>query len=508
MKTGICLFILLSAVPRPAPAEIETKLAASEALKDEVLKEIEERLLKDEPAARGLARRLLNSSLKSYFGGISDREEDLDRVVEWIRANPHSAARLAFGFAQDDAEGTSSFESSLYERVIRYYRVNPNATRGLLGTLLAAGQSSAELLKLEGMDEEQSRDAVKRFFEGESTTTGKTPTGPPGGRPPGSSGGPPGSGSGSSSPALAASGPYDRLTAANLKGHSPEVLYLQSAYNARRIPGAPKLVETGRLDYETIRFPFYELSHDLKNLEAGLGQLRSRVMGKNSHLLGTYLLKGNSPSLRVEQELRKAREALARFEEEARAFQDLSRVNLPALKALGSRQREAARRVNAAWIGLEAATLDELSSFMTPELLRLIRRASVYPEVREAYEREADGLQERIEASRRELKGIEELLGREDYLSRIAEIESRTARTGRTRRKLRRDIRQYVTTPYKLHEAHVALLQKSWWRELLDSLILRFLPSSRWARQIRDEKAAFAFQSGRFAGIASGRYLD
>lgn len=497
MKIGVCppflcLFILLSAVPRPAPAEIETKLAASEALKDEVLKEIEERLLKDEPAARGLARRLLNSSLKSYFGGISNREEDLDRVVEWIRTNPHSAAQLAFGFAQDDAEGTSSFESSLYERVIRYYTVNPNATRGLLGTLLAAGQSSAELLKLEGMDEEQSRDAVKRFFEGESTTTGKTPTGPPG-----SAGKPPGGPGGSTPPALAGAGIYDRLAASNLKGHSPEVLYFQSSYNALRIPGAPKLVETGRIDYETIRFPFYQIGYDLRNLETGLADLRKRAGGVPDRVRGASS---------VEEGIRRAREALARFDAGAGAFRDQDRITLADLKALGSRQREAARRVTSAWIGLEAARLDELSSFMTPELLRLIRGASVYPEVREAYEREAGGLQERIEASRRELKGIEGLLGREDYLSWIAEIESRTARTGRIRRKLRQDIRQYVTTPYKLHEAHMALLQKSWWRELLDSLILRFLSSSRWARRIRDEKAAFAFQRGRFAGIASGRY--
>ena len=67
-------------------------------------------------------------------------------------------------------------------------------------------------------------------------------------------------------PALADSY-YDRLSAGNLRGYSPQLLAMQSALNQRRPPGAPALVETGKLDYLTLSYPGFGMKFDVENLE-------------------------------------------------------------------------------------------------------------------------------------------------------------------------------------------------------------------------------------------------
>lgn len=204
-----------------------------------------ERLERDPAAAEALTERIMRSRVRRRLGA-----EDPERISAWVRKSPASAAHLAVGFAQDDARGDDSFERSLDTRLERLFQLNPGRYRGLFGRLSGMSLESRRI-GLERPDEEDSREALKRLFEGRQSSEGKV----------------------RARTEVRAEASYDRLSAGNLGGRSPDVLAYQNAMNQRRAPGAPRLVETGRLDHATLRYPYYGLRYDLDRLKRAAGDV-------------------------------------------------------------------------------------------------------------------------------------------------------------------------------------------------------------------------------------------
>ncbi|MBI5200510.1 MAG: hypothetical protein HY925_02890, partial [Elusimicrobia bacterium] len=323
----------------------------------EIVRRAAERLRDDSDMRSSLAARLLRSSLADQLtGGEKDPERAQAAAEQWIADNPNDAANLAVGFAKDDESGTNEFETSLRERVSRYLRLNPDRYQGILGVLSAAGKESKLIKKLEKkMDEEEQRELMKRLFEGQGGEQGRTLKQPDDG---GKGGGPNPGGPG----AVAGASPYDRLTELNPSGYSPEVLALQNALNAQRPAGAPKVAETGRLDYATLVQPTYALRADLARQELSLAARRAWALAK---LLGRerefsveqYSDKNVQAALeraaasaklppRLEKRraaLDRAKAAIAAFEQEAGRMQDASKINRAGLRVLAFKQKEASR---------------------------------------------------------------------------------------------------------------------------------------------------------------------
>ena len=360
MMRALCLVALLAASARAQSEQPPEVGGATETQNEEtdLIRRASEALSDNAGMRASLANRLLHSSLADRLtGGEKDPERAQAAAEQWIADNPNDAANLAVGFAKDDEAGTQEFETSLRERVSRYLQLNPDRYQGILGVLGAAGKESKLIKKLEKkMDEEEQRELMKRLFEGqggEQSRTLKQPEGGPQGQGAGQPGGP---------GAVAGSSAYDRLTELNPSGYSPEVLALQSALNAQRPAGSPKLIETGRLDYATLAQPSFALRADLAKQDLSLSARRAwalaRALGREREFSNEqYSDKGvqmmleraaGSAKLPVRLErrraaLQKAKDAIGDFEREAARMQNPASINRAALRTLSIKQKEASR---------------------------------------------------------------------------------------------------------------------------------------------------------------------
>ncbi|MBI4422409.1 MAG: hypothetical protein HY554_01700 [Elusimicrobia bacterium] len=511
---AVCLAVLpaWSRAQEAAPIAGEREVGAEDG---EVARQVRDTLA-DDPAARGaLARRLLASSLAERLsGGRRDPAAAEAEIAAWILANPGDAARLAVGFARDDRAGTREFESSLHERVRRYLALNPDRHKGILGVLGAAGSQSKLVLKLDKkLAEEEQRELIKQLFEGRGSESNKVLTQD---EAPGRSGERGGPG------AVGFAGAYDRLSELNPSGYSPDVLSLQSALNAQRPPGAPKLVESGRLDYATLAHPVYGLRHHLGRQEGSLKAQRAwelaRALGRERELRAEQCsdpsvqakleadAKGRAVPARLERRraaLDRARAEVEQFQRAALALRDPASITRAGLRSLSTRQKEAARWLMIADLEGDLHRLESESAFWTPELEGLVRSAPAPEPARRAFLARGGAARTRLAGIRAFDEAALAVLLSQDYAARWSEMERQLAQANALRRGLSRDLLLLTRVPPALHAAR---RPASGWRAWLEPWVRRFAPSSAWAREAeRRERRGSAWLEA-FSLVAAGDF--
>ncbi|MBI4385757.1 MAG: hypothetical protein HY551_00090 [Elusimicrobia bacterium] len=483
---------------------------------EELIKEVQRLLDRDPEARRKLARRVEASSLGGYLSGSEGAPFSIDAVEAWVLEHSEQAAQLAVGFARDDRDGTRVFEESLYRRVVRFYQLNPGRRGGILGALDQAGRESSEIIGQAGISEEQQREILKKIFEGRGGESNKVLTAPE------ASVQPLERESGAGGAIFAGETLYDRLSGVNPTGYSPQVQTYQSALNARRVPGAPRVLETGRLDYSTLAHPYYELRHDLDRVSRDFQKYKiwelSRMLNldrglrpedyENERLLGDLEAaargKRISPRLlRRESALARARQALAGLWNEVDATRDPSRITGELLRALASRQKEAARWITAASLEADLQRLESRQDFWTEELQKSIRQVPVPESVRQAYLSQGPKLLSRIaRVEEYDRKALECLEGA-NYLARWAEAGRLIEAARVLREHWERDVQLLASIPPQLLEAWE---RKPYWRKVLDRCILWLAPRSRYGGRIRARQERFSGFYRAFGRIAIGDF--
>lgn len=515
-RAAILLAALLASGARAADPPSISNEAAVETEEDRAVLDIAKRLMEDAGARVALRDRILRSSLgakvqKSDDAAISSQEAD-----QWIREHPIDSARLAYGFAQDDAHGTKTFEASLTHRIQRLFQLNPKRYTGIFGRLNAAGQESKKI-KLElNISEEEQRESLKRIFDGQSGTLEKAPSGPQSG-----GGGNVGPASGGPS-TFAGAAVYDRLSTTNPTGYSPYVQAYQSRLNQRRVPGATKLVETGKLDAATLLHPFFELRFDIDRLHAGWRYQKAwtlagmlglgRELGpdklKDPNVLAELEKKGAGKELSERfakrlKTLEQAADATRAFRELAEQAKDRSKITPAFLKELGRRQKNAARWITAASLEEDVQRLEALSGFWGVELRDRIQACPAEESARAAYLSQGDKLNDRIKkALELETRSLADL-GSNAYIELWDQLDKRVSEAKRLRAGLEDEVGILSTVPYRMLDAHPA---RAWWRILFDRWIVRLAPRSSWARRIVQREAAASRMLDVFMKVAAGNY--
>ena len=456
-------------------------------------------------------RIMKRSKIAGTISGESDDHKKRSDVRAWVQGDLGLAAELALLLAKDEADGTYFFENALVKRLKLPVQVN-NADRGAFGVLKGAAKTS----KLMGQPdqqagEEEKRELLRNLFEGkgaqgEKVITGQAPEGK--------------IASSDNIPASAAlaSSFYDRLSAGNIRGYSPQLMSLQNALNTRRPPGAPKLIETGKLDYATLSYPAYGLKYDIATLEerlrrarlaelATLGgvQLTERDM-RDPNLEARLLAKLRMKKIPARFAARaaaidRAKAALSAFETTAEKSKDPNQITKVLLVELSGRQREAARWLTAAAVEEELARIESEEGFFTDDLLAAIDAVPAPAPARESYKRRGQSYKERVLKLKANVQQSLNALQADAWLSHSAEIEKMTAESRNLRRNLSRDISDYRLVPFRIGEA---VLRQPRWREILDDLIAKYAKFTSYGREVANRRGKLSRFLVIFGQIASG----
>lgn len=487
MKLAALLAVLL-ATPADAQQTPQTQAVDQD---DPAVLEVKNLLGGDTDLVDSLAERLLRSRLGETISTEKDVDDRLAAIKAWITDDPDSAARIALGLAQDDVNADSRFEDSLLRQTRTYYADNPGASRNLFGLLRRAAKDS-KLLKQQAaeLNEDERREIMRSLFEGKGSQTSrillekengkapsdKTPTGA----------------------ATSFSGYYDRFDGGNLRGYSPQLLALQSQLNARRPPGASRLIETGKLDYATLSYPSHGMRHDLARLADRLRRENAASPGAPQSPEQNSL----APRLARRAELlEKAREAVRNFDDSAAKGKDPNAVTRSLLIELGRRQREAARWITSAALEEELARLDAEETMFSPELLAAIDAVPVSAAMREAYKKRGTALQAKYSQAKANALRAQKLLLSDEWASRLAEVDRLLSLNQSLRRNLARDAELFSRVPRSINAFRPV---RPRWRAVLDNLSARWMPRAPWARAETLRRGRLERQLEIFAQISSG----
>ncbi len=470
------------------------------------------RQLEGDPGLQeALVDRILQSKIAGSISSETDEGKRRSDVRDWVKGDLTSASEVALGLAKDEADGTHLFENTLVKHLKQTFKRN-NTSRGAFGVLKGAAKTSKSMGKADQeMAEEERRELLKNMFEGkgsqgEKTITGKADegkAGAPGSTPAGAS---------------LANTFYDRLSAGNIRGYSPQLMALQSSLNTRRPPGAPALIETGKLDHQTLSYPAYGLKYDLGNVDerlrrariaelATLGgvQLTERDM-QDPGLEARLLAKVPADKLKKSFAARaaanaRAKAALDAFIAAADKSKDPNQITKGLLVELSGRQREASRWLVAASLEEELARIESEEGFLTADLLAAIDAAPAPALVRESYKHRGESYKERLAKLKANAQASLDALQSDAWLSRVAEIEKMMGESQNLRRTLSRDISDYRLVPYRIGEA---VLKQPRWREFLDDIIVRYAKGTSYGRAISARRGKLSRFLGIFGQISAG----
>lgn len=480
----------------------------------ELLQAVKEKLQGDPGFSETLAQRINRSSLAGKISPAPDKAARLKDVRRWIEDDPDTAAGIALGLAKDDAEGSRRFEDYLNRTVRTRLVENPGAAKNIFGRLKKASGDSKLMRRDEEMTDEEQNEILKTLFEGKGSQSNQVITqmeheglkrAPQGGTP----------------GAALNSGYYDRLSQGNLGGYSPQLQALQSALNLRRVPGAPKLIETGKLDYETLSYPAYGMRYDIANLERRLRLERNfalaKLLGRERGLGPEQLLdpeieaglkaqaaskgKLNPRFERRQAALERAAAAARAFEAAALPSRDPARISRGLLVSLGLKQKEAARWLTVASLEEELERLQSEEGFLSPELLEAIARAPVDEASRAAYRRRGEEFKKSLSQLKANDETAIQTLESEGWLASLDRVDQALSRSSLLRKDLGRNIADFVKTPYALSSL---AFPKPRWREILDRLFKRLLPSSAYAGRLKQADAERELLKDAFLKIATG----
>ncbi|MEK7384140.1 MAG: hypothetical protein AAB262_12755 [Elusimicrobiota bacterium] len=494
----------------PASAGDAPKTRASDEKNPAVLA-VKERLTGDQGATDALADRLLNSRLGGMLSTERDAGTRLAAIKDWIANDPDSAARLAIGLASDEKNGNTLFEDSLFRQSRTTYEDNPGAKKNVFGRLTKAAKDSSLIKKqTDEMGEDERRELLRTLFEGKGAQSERVITQKDGGK---SSTEKPAAG-----PATAFSGYYDRLSGGNLRGYSPQLLSLQSALNSRRPPGAPHLVETGKLDYATLSYPGHGMRYDLGNLDERLR--RERII-QLARLAGQTLtardwkdpdleakLRAKAPADKFSPRLARraalldrARKAVADFDAAAAQSKDANAITKGLLVELGRDQKEASRWIAAAALEEELSRLESEEGLLSAELLAVIDAVPASPTQRAAYKKRGEALKAKYAQAKANALKAQGLLESPAWAASLAEVDRLVAENQSLRRNLLRDVDMFARVPWRIRES---LVVQPRWREVLDGLALKWAPGTAFARAVAVRRNRLSRYLGVFAQVAAG----
>ncbi len=458
-----------------------------------------------DPATDALAQRLLDSEIGARISRSSDPAQRLDDIRRWIQDSPESAAQVATGLAQDDARGDHAFEETVLRSTNRTFEINEDhVDRSVYGHLKKSSSQSKLMDADAKMMDEEKREILKNMFEGQGgmsnqIVTPKSPGKPGPGIPPDY---------------------YDRLSRLNLSGYSPQVLAIQSALNQHRVPGAPKLAETGKLDYETLSYPAHAMRYDLDTLQAHLRLQQdlelSRLAGLDGRYTAAQLLNpkveeelkkkavGYKPSARMEsrrQALERADSAARDFEAAAEPAKKNSLITPSLLIALGERQREAARWITAASLEGEIQDLENVEGFLSPELRTAIDGCPLPAPMREAYKRRGEDLSRTLAKMKSNAQDSLRRLESPDWQRDAGAITAVLAQNAAWRKNLALHIQDFTQTPWRLRAFDQ---NRPRWRRMLEDALRHYLPTTSWGRRLNRRQAQRESLKDIFIKIASG----
>ena len=493
-----------------APEQVEG--AAVDPGDAEQVENMKRQLLEDPSVAQALVERIMRSRLGDRFSGETDPAKRRKELVEWIAADPASAAQVAIGLARDDAQGNHNYENVLLKNTRSRLTFNPGSRKGVLGRLKKASDESRLMGKDENkeMAEEEKQEILKTMFEGEGTQTGQVLTMEKDGTAKASDG--------VGTTAALADSYFARLSAGNLKGYSPQLLAMQSALNQRRPPGAPALIETGKLDHQTLAYPAFGMRFDLKNLDArlrrerllALAQLAGRTLTErdlNDPDLEAKLLAaagGKKLKDRLAKRLAvldKARAALAAFEARAADAKDPAQITRKLLQDLGRLQRDGARWIAAAALEEELSRVENEEGFMTPELLAAIEAAPVPPDAKAAYKRRGEGYEKRLKLLKDNATQALAILDGDKWEAQAAKVEHLIIENSALRRELSRDVSDYTKVPFRIAESRSVQAR---WRVYAEDLAIKWVPRTSFARVASSRRNRLARYRDIFLKIAAG----
>ncbi|MEE8424326.1 MAG: hypothetical protein V3S11_00780, partial [Elusimicrobiota bacterium] len=292
---------------------------------------------------------------------------------------------------------------------------------------------------------------------------------------------------------------YDRLGAGNLTGYSPDVMTFQSAMNQRRPPGAPKLIETGRLNHATLRFPYYGLRYDIDNLDKNLRFQRAwalaRLLGMEKNFLtGDYRdpkiqreleTKARGKKLDPEFALREkavagARRLLREFDREAKKTKTRGGITALRVHRLSALRQSAAVSITLAAQLERLQRLKSLRGFIAGDLLAAVARAPVEEKLKSAYLSRGKNIEARLETALRDGGRAAKLLA-SAVSENIARAEKILPKTLSESKRLPRLVGDYRAAPFAFPPSSSRSRPRAW----LDDLILRFLPDTDYARRLK-----------------------
>lgn len=480
----------------------------------EMVEQVTERLRGDADFREQLARRIAQSAIAPRITEEEDPKERLRVIRAWVEQNPGPSADIGIGLAKDDASGSTNFQDTVNRTTISRLHANPNASKGIFGRLKKASRDSMKMGKDEEMAGEERNEILRTLFEGKGSGGQKIVTELESGASRA------GDKIGVSATGLGAQSYFDRLGAGNLRGYSPQLMAMQSALNARRPPGAPKLIESGKLDYATLSYPGHGMRFDLGNLEKRLRQQRAYALAKALGLERRYTaeqlldprveaeLKAKAAGAKLparfaarDEALSKAAAALAAFDAAALAAQDPTKITKALLVELGGKQKEAARWLTVASLEEELQRIEAEEAFWTPELEAAIKACPVAEGSKQSYLKRGQGYRRTLADLKANTEGAKQLLLGEDWAARLAEVDARLAKNGLLRKDLSRNISDFVNTAFRLASGREV---KPRWRELLDSLFVKYLPNSERGRLLAREQRHQALLRDVFEKIAAG----
>ena len=472
--------------------------------------ELQDALRSDPELVEAVAQRVARSQLI----GLLTREEDPSARVaaakKWIEKDPDSAADIALGLGSDDQRGSPAYETALLKRLNyrgRGYENNPGAKKNLFNRLRKNARDSKLLKKqTEDLSPEEQHELLRSFFEGKDARSEKTLDGT--------------SASGQSAAPAASSfnGYYDRLSAGNLHGYSPQLMALQSSLNTRRPPGAPTLIETGKIDYATLSYPAYAMSYDIENLDSRLRRDRilaaARLAGrtlsardwKDPNLEATLTASVPPDKLLPRFKRRaalaaKARAALAAFAAAAAKSKDPRAISRELLIELSRRQKEGARWIAAAALEEELSRLADLEGFPTPELLAAIDAVPAPTPERDAYKRRGQSLKAVVSRLKANALKAQSLLESAAWENSLESVDQLVVENRGLKKNLFRDIDDFSRVPFQIAES---LLRQPRWREWLDDFAVRWAPNLSYSRAVALRRGRLSHLLNAFGLIASG----
>lgn len=517
MRTWYLFALLL--IPYPAAAQFgdsptEVEGAAVNPGDAEQVADMKRQLQEDPSIAAALVERLMRSRLVDRFSGATDRDGQRRDIAKFIAEDPDSAAQVAIGLSRDDAQGNNYYESSLLKNTRSRLSFNPHSRKGVLGRLKKASDDSRLLGKQENEDmaSEEKQELIKTMFEGEGAMSGRVLTMEKDG-----TGMPPKDGDPT---AQLKDSYYDRLSAGNLRGYSPQLLALQSALNQRRPPGAPALIETGKLDHLTLAYPGFGMKFDIDNLERRMRRERVRalaaLLGRSVSdkdlddptfegvMLAEAKRMGKSLKPRLLSRaaaLEKARAALATFMAKAELAKDPNKISRALLHELGRLQRDGARWIAIAALEEELGRVENDEGFLTPELLAAIEAAPVPADAKAAYKRRGESYQKRLKLLKDNATAALDILMTDAWEAQAAKAEKLILENSAVRRDLSRDIADYSKVPFRIAESRVVMAR---WRVYAEDLAIRWAPGTSFAKTASSRRGRLARYRDIFLKIASG----